>query len=88
VDLGTLEGFRQTGEVDATRQGTITSIVDEEFVRQADRGQGDVRVVHGLEADAFLGALEVGSVTISSVAVMDENVNCALCRATYRRRAL
>jgi hypothetical protein len=60
VVLGALEDLGQTGEVDAQRHGTITSIVDEEFVGQVDRDQGDVRVVHGLEADAFLGALEVG----------------------------
>jgi hypothetical protein len=60
VVFGALEDFGQTGEVDAQRHGSVTSIVDKKLVLQADSDEGDVRVVHGLEADALFGALEVG----------------------------
>ena len=60
IILRTLQHFRQTGQVDTQRHWSITSILPETNRVQFDRHKSDVRVVHGLEVDAFFIAFEVG----------------------------
>ena len=60
IIFGTLQDFREAGQVDAQGHRSVTAVECKPLRTQIDSHKCDVRVVHRLELDAVLGALKVG----------------------------
>jgi hypothetical protein len=59
VIFGTLQDFREAGQIDTQGHGSVTAEVYKPIGIQVNGYKGDMRVVHRLELDTILGALEV-----------------------------